>query len=100
MYVLLCLHLAGVHSDNPDTRVVEEMGVCAGWLRVDIAASNGEPVGSELKSDRDTLQRLPFQSEIYSRVFDRVELVAGEPHLKPPRRWFLFGGVPASLRLR
>lgn len=56
------------------------MGVWAGSVRIDIAVINGELCGFELKSDRDTLERLPTQADIYSRVFDRVELVVGKRH--------------------
>jgi hypothetical protein len=41
-------------SCDLDTRVVEEMGIWAGSVRVDIAVINGEFHGFELKSDRDT----------------------------------------------
>lgn len=37
--------------------------------------------GYELKSDRDTLNRLPEQVNAYSAVFDFVTLVVGERHL-------------------
>ena len=57
-----------------------------------MAVINGELVGYELKSDSDTLERLPYQSEIYSKVFDRVTMVAGAKHYKKalamvPRWW-------------
>lgn len=68
------------HAGDFDTRIVEEMGVWSGSVRIDIAVINGELCGFELKSDRDTLQRLPLQSELYSRVFDRLDLVVGERH--------------------
>ena len=72
--------LERVYSGDDKTYVVEEMGVWSGSVRVDIAVINGELSGIELKSDRDTLGRLSFQSEIYSKVFDRVELVVGKRH--------------------
>lgn len=37
--------------------------------------------GYELKSDSDTLARLPLQADLYSRVFDRMTLVVGSKHL-------------------
>lgn len=37
--------------------------------------------GYELKSDRDTLKRLPEQIIAYTAVFDLVTLVVGERHL-------------------
>ena len=69
-----------LHAGDPNTRVVEEMGVWSGSVRIDIAVINGELCGFELKSDRDTLERLPTQADIYSRVFDRVHLVVGSKH--------------------
>jgi hypothetical protein len=68
------------HAGDPDTLIVEEMGVWSGSVRIDIAVINGELSGFELKSDRDTLSRLPTQADIYSRVFDRIDLVVGSRH--------------------
>jgi hypothetical protein len=73
--------LAVEHAGDIDTRIVEEMGVWSGAVRIDVAVINGELCGFELKSDSDTLQRLPAQADLYSRVFDRVTLVAGERHV-------------------
>ena len=64
------------HAGDHNTRIVEEMGVWAGSVRIDIAVINGELCGFELKSDRDTLARLPTQADIYSRVFDRISALA------------------------
>src|SRR4051812_15627734 len=68
------------HVDDPHTVILEEMGVWSGSVRIDVAVINGELNGYELKSDRDTLERLPLQADIYSRVFDRLELVVGQRH--------------------
>ncbi|TRD08211.1 sce7726 family protein [Mesorhizobium sp. WSM4305] len=73
-------HLEALHKGDEDTRIVEEMGVWSGSVRVDLAVINGELSGFELKSDSDTLQRLPVQADIYSRVFDQVTLVVGQRH--------------------
>lgn len=74
-------YLSGLHGGESDTRIVEEMGIWSGAVRIDIAVINGELCGFELKSDRDTLERLPTQSDLYSRVFDRLTLVVGSRHL-------------------
>jgi hypothetical protein len=74
--------LGVIHAGDTDTRVVEEMGVWSGTVRVDMAVINGEITGIELKSDRDTLDRLPLQAEIYNKVFDRVIIVVGSKHAK------------------
>lgn len=73
-------HLAEQYQGDPATLIVEEMGIWSGTVRVDIAVINGELWGYELKSERDTLDRLPAQAKLYSQVFDRVTLVVGARH--------------------
>lgn len=72
--------LSAEHADDGNTRIVEEMGVWSGSVRIDIAVINGSLSGFELKSDRDTLERLPRQALIYGHVFDYLHLVVGERH--------------------
>jgi hypothetical protein len=75
--------LAAEHAHEMDrTRIVEEMGVWSGSVRIDVAVINGSLSGYELKSDRDTLERLPFQRDLYGRVFDFVHLVVGRRHIE------------------
>lgn len=62
------------------TRFVDELDLC-GQVRVDVAVINGHLAGYELKSERDTLRRLPTQVAVYSRVLDRATLVVAERHL-------------------
>jgi len=73
--------LAAAHADDDDTRIVEEMGIWSGSVRVDVAVINGELAGWELKSARDNLRRLPVQAELYSQVFDRMTIVTALNHL-------------------
>lgn len=61
--------------------LIEELGLCRGQVRVDMALVNGHLHGFEIKSDRDSLKRLGVQAKIYSKVFDRMTIVAGERHL-------------------
>ncbi len=68
------------HAGDDQTRIVEEMGVWSGSVRIDIAVINGELHGFELKSARDTLDRLPKQASLYNEVFDRVTLVVASRH--------------------
>jgi hypothetical protein len=70
------------HRGDPETVIFEELGVQHGFSRIDLAVVNGELHGLELKSDRDTLARLPEQAESYARVFDRVTLVVEERHVR------------------
>ena len=64
------------------SRIVEELSLCQGDARIDVAVVNGKLHGFEIKSDRDTLERLPGQVTVYSKVFDNVTLVTGETHLE------------------
>lgn len=66
---------------EPDTRIVEEMGLCFHDARIDFAAINGSLHGFEIKSDFDTLDRLARQVEIYSRVMDFVTIVVGAKYV-------------------
>lgn len=65
---------------DPDTLMLDELGILNGATRVDIAVINGEIEGFELKSERDTLDRLPTQRDLYNKVLDRISLVVAESH--------------------
>lgn len=65
------------HLLKPDTIAIEELGLCQGECRIDLAVINGEMNGWEIKSDHDTLCRLPRQVEVYGEIFDRLTLVTG-----------------------
>lgn len=74
--------LARQFENDPDTLVVQELGLCEGEARVDIAVVNGCIHGYEIKSDQDTLKRLSVQAATYCRVLDRITLVANTVHLR------------------
>ncbi len=87
--VLLKDYLATVNAGT-DTVILDELGLCQGDVRVDVAAVNGELSGFEIKSPSDTLTRWPRQRRFYSRVVDRAWLVAAERALEkanPPEWW-------------
>lgn len=69
------------HAADKGARLVEELGLCKGTVRADIAVVNGMLKGYEIKSEHDTLARLTTQASIYSQVFDTVTLVVAERHL-------------------
>lgn len=69
------------HAADADTVIIDELGLCRGKVRVDVAVVNGLLHGYEIKSDRDSLRRLGGQVEFYGRVLDRATLVVGERHL-------------------
>jgi len=78
--VRLVLHrrLDAQHQGDPGTRILHELGLRHGTRRVDIAVVNGSLHGYEIKSDSDTLNRLPGQVETYAAVLDYATLVVGE----------------------
>lgn len=69
------------YGNDPDTEVIDELTIGGGRSRIDLALVNGALHGFELKSDYDTLRRLPEQVQIYGTVCDRVTLVVGERHV-------------------
>lgn len=62
--------------------IFEEFGVSHGTARIDFAIINGVMHGYEIKSDKDTLDRLPDQMREYNAVFDKMTLVVGKRHLR------------------
>ena len=73
--------LENTYKDDKDVRIIDELGVIHGSARVDMAVVNGIIHGFELKSDLDTLRRLPEQMDAYNSVFDQVTLVVGKNHV-------------------
>lgn len=65
--------------------IVDEFKVCWGDARVDIAVVNSCFHGYEIKSDKDTLERLPHQVELYGKVFDKMSIVCSKKWLKKAR---------------
>ncbi len=73
--------LENCRQSGHQAEVFEELGICHGTTRIDFAIINGLMHGYEIKSDRDTLKRLPEQVKEFSNVFDRMTLVVGKHHL-------------------
>ncbi len=94
--------LDAAHGNDPDTLMLNELGLANGSTRIDIAVINGQIEGYELKSERDTLERLPAQRDLYNKVLDRISLVVAENHRDAaekivPKWWGL--AVASSSRL-
>lgn len=68
------------HRRDPETRIIDELGLCQGEVRVDVAVVNGALKGYEIKSLADTLRRLPVQVHVYSKVLDYATIVLAEAH--------------------
>ena len=78
--------------DYPETVLIEELGLCQGRARIDLATVGGVLHGYEIKSNGDRLSRLASQAETSGRVFDRVTFVVGAQHVRAalrlvPRWW-------------
>lgn len=74
--------LASEHEGDTDTLVLDELGLGNGRRRIDVAVVNGELTGYEIKSQVDTLERLPGQMGLYNQVFDRMWLVSAPDHVE------------------
>lgn len=77
----LLRHLSTLYLNDPNTRILQEFSLCEGEVRIDIAVINGLLIGYEIKSDSDTLERLPIQQEIYSQIFNQITIVVGKHHI-------------------
>lgn len=64
---------------NSNATVVSEFRV--GSNKADFVIVNGHSVCYEIKTERDTLKRLPEQIKTFSKVFDRVYVVCSNSHL-------------------
>lgn len=74
-------NLQKIYESDSTVKIIEELGLAHGEARIDLAVVNGSIHGYELKSDLDTLRRLPEQVRIYNSVLDHVTLVVGKNHL-------------------
>lgn len=81
----LISELLSRHFNDQETKIVNEMGVLHGQSRVDVAVINGILHGYEIKSESDTLNRLPSQIQDYSQVFDRMTIVVQRNYLDQVR---------------
>jgi hypothetical protein len=78
----LVAELLGSGSCSPETVIVEELVIRRGVARIDVAVLDGQLHGYEIKSERDSLDRLPRQVELFSAAFNTVTVVAHRRHLR------------------
>jgi hypothetical protein len=69
-----------------NTLILDELVLCDGSVRVDLAVVNAVLHGYEIKSEHDTLARLPAQSCAYGRALERVTIVCSRRHLEAVTR--------------
>jgi hypothetical protein len=72
------------YNDPEHDLIVEEFGCKS--ARADVAVINGSLHAYEIKSDSDSLERLPSQVEAYRGIFEYVTLVCGR-RLLDRARW-------------
>jgi hypothetical protein len=87
------------------TFLVEEMEVCSGRARIDLALITDQLIGIEIKGPKDDVTRLPGQAKAYSECFDRVVLVVHENLASKaaaliPDWWGIVVGEQKNCRLR
>lgn len=66
---------------NGRASIVPELALRVGPARADLVLLDDDIKAFEIKSDFDSLDRLPAQIQSYSRVFDEVTLISGPIHL-------------------
>lgn len=69
------------YGTDKDVVVVEELPVCRGTVRADLAVISDRIEGYEIKSGADTLKRLPRQVEYYGQALNRMMLVVDQRHI-------------------
>lgn len=82
-----------------DSVFLEELVIPERDTRIDIAVVNGALHGFEIKSDADTLKRLPTQRDSYNALFDEITLVVGQRHLSAAQKMVpLWWGLAVAVR--
>jgi len=79
----LLANLEVKYSDSSHDLIVEEFGCKT--ARADVAVINGFLHAYEIKSDSDSLDRLPSQIDAYQGVFEYVTLICGRRLLERAR---------------
>lgn len=67
---------------QPDTLVIDELGLAHAKSRIDVAVINGSIHGYEIKSAKDTLDRLGTQIDIYRQTLQKLTVVAAPRHIR------------------
>jgi hypothetical protein len=85
--------------------LVEEMEVCSGRARIDLAVIGDCLIGIEIKGPRDDVARLAGQAHAYSQCFDHVVLIVHESLADKARAlipdwWGLIAGKQVNGRIR
>lgn len=68
-------------KSDPNTLVIDELGLAHAKSRIDVAVINGCIHGYEIKSAKDTLDRLATQIAIYLQTLQKLTIVAAPKHV-------------------
>lgn len=81
--IRLALHAKRLHrlKMHPNTLVIDELGLAHAKSRIDVAVINGCIHGYEIKSDKDTLDRLSKQIVIYRQTLQKLTIVTAPKHI-------------------
>lgn len=77
--------LLDAHACCGNTGIIHELKIPRPSSRIDLAVVNGRLAGFEIKSDVDSLSRLPRQVLAFSHIFDELYVVTTERHVKAVR---------------
>lgn len=82
--IRLALHCKRLNrlKAQPNTLVIDELGLAHARSRVDVAVINGCIHGYEIKSAKDRLDRLQGQIDVYRQALQKVTVVAASRHLE------------------
>lgn len=71
---------------HPDIVLLDELPLRRGVGKADVVAVNGELIGYEIKSQADSLARLPRQIPLYDSVFEKTCAVLASKHVSRGER--------------
>lgn len=68
-------------KSRSDTLVIDELGLAHSRSRIDVAVINGSIHGYEIKSEKDSLDRLANQIKIYRKALQKLTIVTAPRHI-------------------
>ncbi len=80
-------HLKKENKSIKDTIIIDELDLCSGLSRIDVAVINGIIHGYEIKSEEDTLKRLPLQVKYYNKSLEKISIATNRIHLKKIKKF-------------
>lgn len=78
----LIVFLKNKYSCNKDVSFIKELFIAQFKQRADLVVANGKLISFEIKSELDSLSRLPKQLESYTKHFEETIVVCAEKHFE------------------